>query len=92
MSFPFRFCWRAAPACWESSVIIWAHQRSLDVKPERVRHVGDSASDPAKPGNGGDCQQHAAVLHLRSRPLPALALLGVVMNRVLEDGTVDRPR
>lgn len=43
-------------------MIIWAHQRSLDVKPERVRHVGDSASDPAKPGNGGDCQQHAADL------------------------------
>jgi hypothetical protein len=37
----------------DPSLIIWTHQRSLDVEPERHRHVGDSANDPSKSGDRG---------------------------------------
>jgi hypothetical protein len=33
-------------------VIVWIHQRGLDVVPERGRHVGDGAGDPAEPEQG----------------------------------------
>jgi hypothetical protein len=39
-------------------------QRSLDVIPERRRHIGSGARDPAEPGHRRDRQQHVGDLVL----------------------------
>ena len=76
-------CGVPRPSAGRSALlIIWAHQRSLDVQPERLRHVGDSASDPAKPGNRGDRQQHVGDLILgRAREADHISPSGDIAER-----------
>jgi hypothetical protein len=52
----------------DSSLIVWAHQRGLDVKPERLRHVGDGAHDPAKPGDWAIASSTPAISSSVVRP------------------------